>query len=134
MTKLSTEIFRHDGTNNYINHNLDIRGKSKSPASQLSALTYVYTSTIRATNIEFWDVANIGATELIIKSGFTNFKAFNTINGTNVYKPLLINNNSFSGIMSITASSDIESGTITTTSGNISSTSENIQKTRNGSV
>ena len=113
---------------------MDIRGKSISPASQLSALTYVYTSAIRATNIEFWDVANIGATELIIKSGFTNFKAFNTINGTNVYKPLLINNNSFSGIMSITASSDIESGTITTTSGNISSTSENIQKTRNGSV
>ena len=89
MTKLSTEIFGHDGTNNYINHNLDIRGKSKSLASQLSSLTYVYTPTNMATNIEFWDVANIGATELIIKSGFTNFKAFNTINGINVYKPLL---------------------------------------------
>ena len=67
--------------------------KSISLANQLSTLTYVYTPTIRATNIEFWDVANIGATDLIIKSGFTNFMAFNTMNGINVYKPLSIKNN-----------------------------------------
>ena len=41
--------------------------------------------------------------------------------------------NSLSGIISITATSDIETGSITTVSGNISSTSGNKQ-TRNGSV
>ena len=76
-----------------MNHHLDMKGKSISLASHLSALTYVYTPTLRATNIEFWDVANTGATDLIIKSGFTNFIGFNTINGINVYKPLLINTN-----------------------------------------
>ena len=99
----------------------------------MSALTYVYTPTLRAPNIEFWDVANTGATDLIIKSGLTNFMAFETINGINMYKPLLMNNNSLSGITTITASSDIAAGTITTISGNISSTSGNIQR-RNGSV
>ena len=64
--KLFTELFGHDGTNNYMNHHLDMQGKPISLASQLSALTYVYTPTLRATNIEFWDVSNTGATDLII--------------------------------------------------------------------
>ena len=86
--KFFIEIFGHDGIKNFMHHNLDMKGKPKSLASHLSTLTYVYTPTIRATNIEFWDVANIGATDLIIKSAFTNFIAFNTINGMSVYKPL----------------------------------------------
>ena len=86
--KFFTEIFGHGGITNYMNQNLDMKGKSISLASQLSALTYVYTPTIRAANIEFWDVSNTGATDLIIKSGFTNFIDLNTVNGFNVYKPL----------------------------------------------
>ena len=39
-----------------------------------------------------------------------------------------MNNNSLSGINIITASGDIEAGSITTMSGNVSSTSGNIQK------
>ena len=116
-----------------MNHNLDMKGKSISLASQLSSLTYVYTPTIRATNIEFWDVANIGATDLKIKSGITNSIGSHTFNVINVYKLLLMSNNSLSGIISITASGDIEAGSITTISSHISSTSGNIQ-TRNGIV
>ena len=52
--KYLTETFGHDGTNNYMRHHLDMKGKSISNATQLSALTYVYTPTIWATNIEFW--------------------------------------------------------------------------------
>ena len=59
-------MFGHDGILNYMNQNLDMKGKSISLASQLSALTYVYTPTLRATNIEFWDVSNSGATDLKI--------------------------------------------------------------------
>ena len=44
-----------------------------------------------------------------------------------------MNNNSLSGINIITASGDIEAGSITTMSGNVSSTSGNIQ-IRNGIV
>ena len=62
--KYLTETFGHDGTNNYMRHHLDMRGKSISNATQLSALTYVYTPTIRATNIEFWDVETSGVTDL----------------------------------------------------------------------
>ena len=58
--------------------------------------------------------------------------SFSAVNGINIYKPLL-NNNSLSGIIRITASGDTAAGTITTTSGNISSTSGNIQ-TRDGTV
>ena len=119
MMNFFNEIFGHDGTNNYMNQNLDMKGKSISFATQLSALTHVYTPTIRATNIEFWDVANTGATYLIIKSGLTNFIAFNTINGINVYKPVLMNNIFLSGLSSITATGDIAAGSITTNSGNI---------------
>ena len=90
-----------------MNQNLDMKGKSISLASQLSALTYVYTPTLRATNIEFWDVSNTGATDLIIKSGKTNFVAFRTINGINIYKPIIMNSKSLSGITSIAASGDI---------------------------
>ena len=79
-----TDALSHDGTNNYMNHNLDMKGKSISGATQLSALTYVYTPTIRATNIEFWDVATTGDTDLIIKSGLFNFMSCNTTNGINV--------------------------------------------------
>ena len=71
-----------------MNQNLDMKGKSISLASQLSALTYVHTPKLRATNIEFWDVSNTGATDLINKSGLTNFAAVNTINGIHVYTPL----------------------------------------------
>ena len=131
--KFSTEIFGHNGVDKYMNHNLDMKGKFISLASQLPSLTYVYTPTIRATNIEFWDVANIGATDLIIQSGITNFIASHTFNVINVYKLLLMSNNSLSGIISITASGDIEAGSITTISSHISSTSGNIQ-TRNGIV
>ena len=45
--------------------------------------------------------------------------SFHTVNGINVYKPLLMNSISLSEITGITASGDIEAGTITTTSGNI---------------
>ena len=47
--KFFTEILSHDGTNNYMNNNLDMKGQSISNTSQLSAITYVYTPTLRAT-------------------------------------------------------------------------------------
>ena len=50
-----------------MNQNLDMKGNSISLASQLSAVPYVYTPELRATTVEFWDVANTGATDLIIK-------------------------------------------------------------------
>ena len=90
-----------------MNHNLDMKGKSISNATQLSALTYVYTPTIRATNIEFWDVGTSGDTDLKIKSGATDFMSLNTTNGINVYNPIIMKSNSLSGITSITASGDI---------------------------
>ena len=90
-----------------MNQNLDMKGKSISVANQLSALTYVYTPTIRATNIEFWDVATTGDTDFKIKSGATNVMSFNTSNGINVYNPIIMNSNSLSGIIGITASGDI---------------------------
>ena len=65
-----------------------MNGKLISLASQLSTLTYVYTPTLRATNIEFSDVANTGATNLIFKSGLTNFMDCNVNDGINIYKPL----------------------------------------------
>ena len=71
-----------------MNQNLDMKRKSISNASQLSALTFVYTPTLRATNIDFSDVANSGATDLIIKSGATNFIAFNNSNSVNISEPL----------------------------------------------
>ena len=102
-----TELFGHDGTNNYMNHNLDMKGKSISLASQLSAINYVYTPTVRATNTEYWDVATTGDTDLKIKSGATNFMFFNTSNCINVYDPIIMNSNALSGITNITASGDI---------------------------
>ena len=81
----------------------------------------MYTTALRATTIEFSDVENIGATDLIIKSGSTHLMDFNVSNGINIYKHLLINNNALSGIYSIVASSDIAGGSITTSNGNISS-------------
>ena len=74
--KILIETFGHDGTNNYMNHNLDMKGKSLTTATQLSALTYVDTPTIRTTNIEFWDVATTGDTDLIIKNRFNQFHEF----------------------------------------------------------
>ena len=74
--KLFTEIFGHDGTNNYMNQNLDMKGKSISLASQLSSLTYVYTPTLRATNIEFWGVANIVANDFNNSIRFHQFHCF----------------------------------------------------------
>ena len=50
-----TETFGHDGTNNYMRHHLDMRGKSIFDATQLTAITYVYSPTIRTTTIEFWN-------------------------------------------------------------------------------
>ena len=46
--KFFNDIFGHDGTKNYMNQNLGMKGKSISNASQLSAITYVYTPTLRA--------------------------------------------------------------------------------------
>ena len=57
------EIFRHDGINNCMSQNLGMKAKSISNASQLSAITNAYAPTLRATNIEFTDVANTGATD-----------------------------------------------------------------------
>ena len=90
-----------------MNHNLDMKGKYISNASHLSTLTSVYTPTLRATNIEFSNVANTGATDLIMKSGFTNFMPLNAVNGINVYNLILMHNNSLSGITSITASGEL---------------------------
>ena len=84
-----TEICGHDGTNNYMNHNLDMKGKSVFNANPLLSLTYVYTPTLRATNIELSDVSTSGAIDLIMKSGSTNFMAFSVTNGINIYRPLL---------------------------------------------
>ena len=90
-----------------MNRNLDMKGKSISTAIQLSALSFVYTPTLRTTNVEFWDVATTGYTDLTIKSGLTDFMTFNITNDINVYKPIIMNCNSLSGITSITASGDI---------------------------
>ena len=64
--KFCTEILSHDGTINYMNNNLDMKGQSISNTSQLSAITYVYTPTLRATNIDLSDVSSSGATDLTI--------------------------------------------------------------------
>ena len=45
--KFLTETFGHDGENNYMRHQLDMRGNSIFGASSLSALSYVYTPTVR---------------------------------------------------------------------------------------
>ena len=84
--------------------------------------------------MSFSDVDNSRATGLIIKSGSNNFIAFNVNNGVNIYKPLLMNRNACNGIPTVSATSDIARGSITTTThGSISSTSGNIQ-TQNGTV
>ena len=121
--KYSTEIFGHDSTNNYMLHHLDMRGKSIHNATNLSALTHVYTPTVRTRNIEFWDVDTSGSTNLNIISGADTFMSFSTISTNvkiNVFKPIL-------------SVEDIQAGSITTISGNISSTAGNIQ-TRDGTV
>ena len=87
----------------------------------------MYTPALRATTIEFSDVANSRATDLMIKSGSTNFMTFNVSNGINIYKTILMNNNALSGIASISAAGDAAGGTITPTAGSISSLSGNIQ-------
>ena len=74
-----TETFGHDGTNNYMHHNLVMKGMSISEATSLSALSYVYTPTVRTRNIEFWDVDTSGGTDLNIISGANTFMAFSTI-------------------------------------------------------
>ena len=88
------EIFGHDGTITYMNHNLDLKGQTIANANQLSAITCVYTPTWGALNIEFSDVGNSGATDLKTKSGSTNFMTFNVSNGINFCKPLSMNNSS----------------------------------------
>ena len=121
--KYSTETFGHDGTNNYMLHHLDMRGKSIHAATNLSALSYVYTPTVRTRNIEFWDVDTSGSTNLNIISGADTFMSFSTISTNvkiNVFKPIL-------------SVEDIQAGSLTTISGNISSTAGNIQ-TRDGTV
>ena len=65
--------------------NLDMSRQSIPDVSQLSTLTLVYTPTLRATSIEFSDVANSGATDLIIKSGSAKFMAFKDTDGINIY-------------------------------------------------
>ena len=57
-----SEIFGFDGTSKYINLHLHMQGKPISNATQLAPTTYVYTPTLRATHIEFSDVATSGAT------------------------------------------------------------------------
>ena len=63
-----------------MNQNLDTKGKQISNATQLSTITYMYTPTLMATNIEFSDVATSGASDLITKSGSTYVMPFNNIN------------------------------------------------------
>ena len=104
-------------------HNLVMKGMSISEATNLSALSYVYTPTVRTRNIEFWDVDTSGNTNLNIKSGADTFMSFSTISSNvkiNVFKPIL-------------SVEDIQSGSLTTLSGNISSSTGNIQ-TRDGTV
>ena len=74
-----------------MNHALDMKGKSIYNANQLSALTSVNTPTLRATTVEFSDGSASGATDLIIKSGSTNFMAFNVNYGIDICKTLLLN-------------------------------------------
>ena len=115
--KFLTETFGHDGTNNYMRHNLVMKGMSISEATNLSALSYVYTPTVRTRNIEFWDVDTSGSTNLNIISGVNTFMSFSTISSNvkiNVFKPIL-------------SVEDIQAGSLTTISGNISSTAGNIQ-------
>ena len=52
-----------------MNQNLDTKGNSISNASQVSSIAFVYTLILRATDIEFSDVAKSGASDLITKSG-----------------------------------------------------------------
>ena len=77
--KYFTETFGHDGTNNYMRHHLDMNGKSIFDATQLTAITYVYSPTIRTTTIEFWnnDINN-AIDYLRIISGAHTFMNFST--------------------------------------------------------
>ena len=106
-----------------MHHHLDMKGKSIHDATNLSALSYVYTPTVRTRNIEFWDVGTSGSTNLNIISGADTFMSFSTISTNvkiNVFKPIL-------------SVEDIQARSLTTISGNISSTAGNIQ-TRDGTV
>ena len=53
--------------------------------------------------------------------------AFHVIDGINIYKNLVLHDNTLNGVDSILASGDIAAGSITTSSGNISSYSGNVQ-------
>ena len=88
--------------------------------------------TLRATNIELYDVSTSGATDFN-QSCSTSFMACSVTDGINIYKNLLQNNNTLNGIISMLASGDIAVGSITTSIGNISSLSGSIQ-TRDGTV
>ena len=101
------EIFGLGENNNYMILHIDMQGQSISNASQLSAITYVYTLSLRPTHIEFLDVAYSGATDLINESGLINFMAFNVSSGFNIYNPLVMNKNALSGISSMSGSGDI---------------------------
>ncbi|MFM7981321.1 MAG: hypothetical protein ACKPKO_18595 [Candidatus Fonsibacter sp.] len=61
--------------------------------SNIVAQTNVNTPTIRATNIEFSDVANSGATLLSIKSGTTTFMSMAPTVGINNFTYSDFNNN-----------------------------------------
>ena len=66
--------------------------------SQSSALSYVQTPRLRATLIEFYDVATSGATDLTIKSVPKQFMSFNDMNGNSIYQPIRCINVSVSDI------------------------------------
>ena len=70
------------------NQHLEMTRNSIFATTELSTITYVYTPTLRATHIESSDVATSGANNLTIKSGSTNFMAFNVSDGINNLKPL----------------------------------------------
>ena len=86
LEKFFTELFGHDGSNNYVNHAVDLKGKSIYNSNQLSSLTSVNTPTLRAAIIEFSDASTSGATDLISKSCSTNVMPFNATYGIDIYK------------------------------------------------
>ena len=77
-------------------------------ANELSSTSYIYTPTVRTRNTEFWDVGTSGVTDLKIKSGATTFMTFNITNGIDINKPIIMNNNSITGMSNIYTKQEID--------------------------
>ena len=65
---------------------------------------------LRATHIEFSDVATSGATDVLIKSSGITLMSFDVSNGMTIKKHLSMHNNALGEVTSISATTDTASG------------------------